>query len=73
MGLEITPFLEVVQMKMIDRLIIKEKSIKDILPPFKRVGVYAIVGAKTKIDIAYYSKKDYTLDQVQHIIEGLTQ
>ncbi len=58
-------------MMMKDKIIIKEKIISDILPPFKPVEVYAITGKKTKIDIAYYSKKDYNLAQVEEILNTL--
>ena len=58
-----------IQMK--DKIIIKEKTISDILPPFKPVKVYAITGKKTKIDIGYYPKKDYSLEQVKEILNTL--
>ena len=58
-------------MMMKDKIIIKEKIISDILPPFKRVEVYEIMGKKSKIDIAYYAKKDYNLAQVKEILNTL--
>jgi hypothetical protein len=58
-------------MMMKDKIIIKEKIISDILPPFKPVEVYAIMGQKTKINIGYYAKKDYSLAQVEDILKTL--
>jgi hypothetical protein len=58
-------------MMMKDKIIIKEKTINDILPPFKPVEVYAIMGQKTKINIGYYAKKDYSLKQVEDILKTL--
>ena len=56
---------------MKDKIIIKEKIINNILPPFKPVEVYAITDKKTKVDIVYYAKKDYSLKQVEEILSTL--
>lgn len=58
-------------MMMKDKIIIKEKTINNILPPFKPVEVYAIMGKKTKVDIGYYAKKDYSLEQVKEILNTI--
>lgn len=50
-----------------DRLYIQEKEILDILPPFKKIRVYAITSDKTKMDIGYYPTNIYTLKKVERI------
>ena len=50
-----------------DRLYIQEKEIFDILPPFKKIRVYAITSDKTKMDIGYYPTNIYNLDAIEAI------